>query len=122
MQVVMLIVASKYMIRGGALLLVACAVLHCLAWGRTQAIFAPAERPMAALIWFLLAIDWLVIASLWVLGASQGTGARWSLLLSSVIPIAVAVGLCLTVGPRFFPIYLQLSAAALVIAGALYMG
>ena len=123
MQVAMLIVASKYMIRGGALLLVACAVLHCLAWGRTQAIFAPAGRPMAALIWFLLAIDWLVIASLWVLlGASQGIGARLSLLLSTIVPIAVAIGLALTVGPLFFAIYLQLSAALLVILGALCMG
>jgi hypothetical protein len=121
-QVVMLIVASKYMIRGGALLLVACAVLHCLAWGRTQAIFAPAGRPMAALIWFLLAIDWLVIASLWVLGASQGIGARLSLLLSTIVPIAVAIGLGLTVGPLFFAIYLQISAALLVILGALCMG
>ena len=118
----MIIIASKYMIRGGALVLVACAVLHSLAWTRVQANFGPAGSPMAALVWFLLSIDWLIIAGLWVLGASQGTAARCSLLLSSVIPIAVAVGLCLTVGPRFFPIYLQLSAAALVIAGALYMG
>jgi hypothetical protein len=118
-----IIIASKYMIRGGALVLVACAVLHSLAWTRVQADLAPpAGRAMAALVWFLLAIDWLVIAGLWLLGASQGTGARWSLLLSSVIPIAVAVGLCLTVGPRFFPIYLLLSSAALVIVGALYMG
>jgi hypothetical protein len=118
----MITIASKYLIRGGAFLLIACAVLHSLAWTRVQADFAPAGRAMAALVWFLLSIDWLVIAGLWVLGASQGTGARWSLLLSSVIPIAVAVGLCLTVGPRFFPIYLQLSAAVLVIVGALYMG
>jgi len=60
---------------------------------------------MAALIWFLLAIDWLVIASLWVLGASQGIGARLSLLLSTIVPIAVAIGLGLTVGPLFFAIY-----------------
>ncbi len=77
---------------------------------------------MAALIWFLLAIDWLVIASLWVLGASQGIGARLSLLLSTIVPIAVAIGLGLTVGPLFFAIYLQLSAALLVILGALCMG
>jgi hypothetical protein len=118
----MIIIASKYLIRGGAFVLIACAVLHSLAWTRVQADIAPAGRAMAGLVWFLLSIDWLVIAGLWVLGAWQGTGARWSLLLSSIIPIAVALGLCLTVGPRFLPIYLQLSAAALVIVGALYIG
>jgi hypothetical protein len=118
----MIIIASKYLIRAGAFVLVACAIFHSLAWTRVQADFAPAGRAMAALVWFLLSIDWLVIAGLWVLGAAQGTAARWSLLLSTIIPIAVALGLCLTVGPRFFPIYLQLSAAVLVIAGALYMG
>jgi hypothetical protein len=56
-----------------------------------------------------------------VLGASQGTGVRASLLLSAIIPIAVAVGLCMTLGPRFFAIYVQLSAAALVVTGALGM-
>ena len=117
----MIIIASRHMIRGGAFLLTACAVLHSLAWARIQADFAPAGRAMAALVWFLLAIDWLVIAGLWVLFASQGTAARSSLLLSTIIPIAVAFGLCLTLGPRFFAIYLQLSAAALVIIGALYM-
>jgi hypothetical protein len=34
----------------------------------------------------------------------------------------VAIGLGLTVGPLFFAIYLQLSAALLVILGALCMG
>jgi hypothetical protein len=118
----MTMIASKYLIRGGALVLIACAVLHSLAWTHVQGDFAPAERPVVALVWFLLAIDWLVVAGLWVLAASQGRAARWSLLLSTIIPIAVAVGLCLTLGPGFFPIYLQLSAAALVIAGALYLG
>ena len=117
----MSIIASRYMIWGAAFLLIACAVLHCLAWMRVQADFAPAGRAMAALVWFLLAIDWLVIAGLWVLGASQGTGARASLLLSAIIPIAVSIGLFLTLGPRFFAIYVQLSAAALVIAGTLGM-
>src|ERR1700730_14332086 len=118
----MIIIASKYLIRGGAFLLIACAVLHSLAWTRVQADFGPAGRSMAALVWFLLAIDWLVIAGLWVLGASQGTGVRASLLLSAIIPIAVSIGLIVTLGPRFFAVYLQLSAAALVIVGALRMG
>jgi len=118
----MITVAGKYMIWGAAFLLIACAVLHSLAWTRVQADFAPAGRSMAALVWFLLAIDWLVIAGLWVLGASKGTGVRAWLLLSSIVPIAVAIGLVVTLGPRFFAIYLQLSAAALVIAGALRLG
>lgn len=117
----MTIITSRYLIWGAAFLLLVCAVLHSVAWMRVQADFAPAGRPMAALVWFLLAIDWLVIAGLWVLGASQGTGARASLLLSAIIPIAVAIGLCMTLGPRFFAIYVQFSAAALVIAGAMGM-
>ena len=123
LEAAMIIIASRYLIWGAAFLLIACAVLHSLAWMRVQADFAPAGagRAMAGLVWFLLAIDWLVIAGLWVLGASQGTGARASLLLSAIIPIAVAVGLCMTLGPRFFAIYVQLSAAALVVTGALGM-
>jgi hypothetical protein len=118
----MITVAGKYMIWGAAFLLTACAVLHSLAWTRVQADFGSAGRSIAALVWFLLAIDWLVIAALWVLGASQGTGVRAWLLVSTIIPIAVSIGLVLTLGPRFYAIYLQLSAAALVIAGALRMG
>jgi hypothetical protein len=122
LEAAMTMIASKYMIWGAAFLLIACAVLHSLAWMRVQADFASAGHAMAALVWFLLAIDWLVIAGLWVLGAAQGTGARASLLLSAIVPIAVSIGLVLTLGPRFFAIYVQLSAAALVIAGALRMG
>src|SRR3981189_4012099 len=98
----MIITASQYRLVALSLVLIGGAVLHSLAWTRVQADFAPAGRAMAALVWFLLSIDWLVIAGLWVLGASQGTGARASLLLSAIIPIAVAVGLCMTLGPRFF--------------------
>jgi hypothetical protein len=118
----MTMIAGKYLIRGAAFMMLVCAVLHSLAWARVQADFAAGGRATAALVWFLLAIDWLVVAGLWMLGASQGTAARWSLLVSSIIPIAVAVGLLVTFGPRFFPVYLQLSAAVLVIAGALSLG
>lgn len=110
--------SAKNLIRAAALLLFVCAVLHTLAWKRTQVDFAPEVRQMAALLWFLLGIDWLVIAGLWVVGAAQGVAARGQLLLSSVVPVAVAVGLVLTIGPHFFPIYLQLGAAVLLLLGA----
>ena len=112
------IMSGKNLILVAAFLMFACAVLHSFAWTRTQADFTPEVRQLAALLWFLLAIDWAVIAGLWVLGASQGVAARPQLLLSSVVPIAVAIGLCLTIGPRFFPVYLQLGAAGLLLLGA----
>jgi hypothetical protein len=118
----MTIVASKYLIRLGALVLIACAVLHSLAWTHMQADLGSKSRATVRLTWFLLTIDWLVIAGLWLLASSQLRGARWSLLLSSVVPISVAVGLFPIVGTRFPPIYLQLCAAALVIVGALNTG
>ena len=114
----MSIIVSKSMIWVAALLLAACALLHSLAWARIQANFTPEGRPMAALTWFLIAIDWLVIAGVWVLGARQGAAARPMLLLSAIVPIAVTIGLYMTLGPSFFAIYLQLSAGVLVAAGA----
>jgi hypothetical protein len=116
------IVASKYLIRLGALVMIACAVLHSLAWTGIQADLGSKSRATVRLAWFLLTVDWLVIAGLWLLATSKVSGPRWLLLLSSVVPISVAVGLLLIVGPRFPPIYLQLCAAALVIVGALNMG
>ena len=111
--------SAKNLIRAAALLMFLCAVLHTLAWKRAQVDFAPEARQMAALLWFLLGIDWVVISGLWAIGAAQGAVARTQLLLSSVVPIAVAIGLVLTIGPRFFPVYLQLGAAGLLMLGAM---
>ena len=110
--------SAKNLIRAAAFLMFACAVLHSLAWTRASADFSPEVRRLAALLWFLLGIDWVVVAGLWVLGASQGVAARRLLLLSVVVPVAVAVGLILTIGPLFPPIYLQLGAAGLLLLGA----
>lgn len=118
----MTLVTSQYLIRLGALILIACAVLHSLAWTRVQADLESKSRGMMRLAWFLLTIDWLVIAGLWLLASSQPRGARSSLILSAVVPLSVAAGLIPIVGIRFPAIYLQLGAAALVIAGALNMG
>ncbi|ROZ75095.1 hypothetical protein [Ramlibacter sp. WS9] len=110
--------SGKYFIWAAAFLMFACAVLHSMAWMRAQGDFSPEARPLAALLWFLLGIDWAVIGGLWVLGASKGIAARPLLLLSVVVPVSVAVGLCLTIGPGFFPVYLQLGAAGLLLLGA----
>ena len=109
--------SAKNLIRMAAFLMFVCAVLHSLAWTRAYADFSPEVRQLAALLWFLLGIDWAVVAGLWVMGASQGVAARRLLLFSAVVPIAVAVGLILTIGPLFFPIYLQLGAAGLLLLG-----
>ena len=110
--------SGKLLIWLAAAVLLACALLHSLAWARTQASFPPDARRMAALLWFLVAIDWVVFAGLWGLGASVGPAARPLLLASSVVPVAVAIGLVLTLGPGFFAIYLQLAAAALLLTGS----
>jgi hypothetical protein len=119
MAINMAIMSTKNSIRAAAFLMFACSILHLLAWARAQLGFSPEVRQLAALLWFLLGIDWAVIAGLWVLGASQGVAARRQLLLSAVVPISVAVGLVLTIGPFFYPVYLQLGAAGLLLLGAL---
>ena len=111
--------SGKHLIWLAAAMLLACAILHSLAWGRTQASFPPDARRMAALLWFLLAIDWVVFAILWSLGAGVGPAARPLLLVSLAVPIAVAIGLVMTLGPGFFAIYLQLAAAGLLLIGTL---
>ncbi|WP_176594245.1 hypothetical protein [Sphingobium sp. EM0848] len=71
------------------------------------------------MVWFLLAIDWIVFGILWLLAAQAGAAFRPLLLVSSAVPVAVAIGLCLAISPFFFPVYLQFGAALLVIVGAL---
>lgn len=112
---------AKHLIWAAAFLLGLCAVLHSLAWPRTQAEFSLPSQPLAALLWFLLAVDWLTVAGLWLMGAAKGAAARPLLLLSLVVPVAVAVGLLLTYGPGFPPVYLQLAAAGLLLLGTLHL-
>ena len=109
--------SGKHLIWLAAAVLLACALLHSLAWPRTQASFPPDVRRMAALLWFLLMIDWVVFAVLWGLGANVGPAARPLLLASAAVPVSVAIGLVFTLGPGFFAIYLQLAAAALLLIG-----
>jgi hypothetical protein len=101
--------------------MILCAILHAFAWTSTRARFPAESQSLAALLWFLLAIDWFVLGGLWFMGATGGAAMRPLLLLSSIVPVAVAIGLCLAVSPLFFPVYLQLGAAVLLIVGALRM-
>src|SRR5260370_4842693 len=74
----MIIIASKYLIRGGALVLVACAVLHSLAWTRVQADFAPAGGATGALVWVFLSVRFLVSAGRVAFGAAPGNRGAWA--------------------------------------------
>ena len=116
---IMTLITGKHMVWGGAGVLLASGVLHSLAWSKVQVGFSPDSRPLAALIWFLLAFDWLVFAAIWCVGAAIGPRARPMLLISASIPVAVVIGLCLTFGPGFYAVYLQLIAAGLLVVGSL---
>ena len=105
-------------VRLGAVLMILCAVLHMLAWSKTRAQFPAEAQGLAALLWFLLAVDWTVVGALWLLAAQSGPALRSFVMISAIVPVAVAIGLILTLGPAFFPVYLQLGAALLAIAGA----
>src|SRR5258706_4702735 len=103
--------SAKNLIRIAAFLMFVCAVLHSLAWTRAVADFSPEVRQLAALLWFLLGIDWAVVAGLWVLGASQGVGARRLLLLSAVVALSPGGGVVPARGPPLLPLYPPLSSA-----------
>jgi hypothetical protein len=111
--------SAANLIRAAAVLLILCALLHTIAWGRTRARFAGEQRSMAAMLWFLLAIDWLVLGLVWLFAATGGPQMQPLLLVMAAVPIAVAIGLCVAVSPLFPPVYLQAAAAVLLIAGAL---
>jgi hypothetical protein len=111
--------AATNLIRGAAVLLILCAVLHTISWRTTRARFPGEERSMAALLWFLLGIDWLVLGLVWVFAATGGPQMQPLLLVTAAVPIAAAIGMCVAVSPRFPPVYLQTAAAGLLIAGAL---
>ncbi len=115
----MALLTGRNLIWAAAAVQILCALLHSLAWPRIQEMFPGDARRMAMLLWFLLAIDWVVFSVVWGLGAAAGPVARPLLLASAVVPVAVAVGLVLTLGPAFFAVYLQLAAAALLLTGAL---
>ena len=115
----MTLITGKHMVWAGAGFLLGCGILHLLAWSKAQAGFSPDSRPIAALIWFLLGLDWFVFAAMWCFGAAIGPQARPMLLISAVIPVAVVIGLCFTLGPRFYAVYLQLAAAGLLVVGSL---
>ncbi len=110
---------GKHLIWLASAVLLTCTLLHTQAWSKNQSMFAPSTSRVVALLWFLLAIDWAVLAALWVLGANFGAPARPLLLISAVVPSAVAIGLVITFGPGFYPIYLQLAAVVLLLVGTL---
>jgi hypothetical protein len=111
--------SAPNLIRGAAVLLILCAVLHTIGWRSTRARFPGEERSTAALLWFLLGIDWLVLGLVWLFAATGGPQLQRLLLVTAAVPIAVAIGMCAAVSARFPPVYLQAAAAALLIAGAL---
>lgn len=74
---------------------------------------------MAALLWFLLGIDWLVLGLVWLFAATGGPQMQSLLLVTTAVPIAATIGMCVEVSPRFPPVYLQAAAAVLLIVGAL---
>jgi hypothetical protein len=111
--------SAANLIRGAAVLLILCGVLHTISWRTTRARFLGEERSMAALLWFLLGTDWLVLGLVWLFAATVGRQVQPLLLVTAAVPIAVAIGLCVAVSPRFLPVYLQTAAAVLLIAGAL---
>ncbi len=80
--------SAKSLIRAAAFLMIVCAVLHSIAWTRANADFSPEVRQLAALLWFLLGIDWIVVAGLWIVGAGQGIAARRLLLLCATEALA----------------------------------
>ncbi len=111
--------SAANLIRGAAALMILCAILHSLAWTTTRLRFPVEDRALVALVWFLLAIDWTILGGLWLIAASGGGTMRPLLLLSAVVPLAVAVGLCVVISPFFFAVYLQLGALLLLVAGTL---
>ena len=115
----MVFFSATNLIRSAAALLILCAILHSVSWKATRERFPAKEKAFAAVLWFLLAIDWVVFGCLWLIAASGGVAMQPFLLLSSVIPLAVTAGLCLTAGFTFFPMYLQLGAFLLLVAGTL---
>lgn len=111
--------SATNLIRGAAALMILCAILHSFAWTTIKARFPADEQALVALLWFLLAIDWAVFGGLWLMAASGSAAMRPLLLLSSVVPLAVTIGLCVVMGFTFFPIYLQLGVLVLLVAGTL---
>ncbi len=111
--------SATNLIRGAAVLILLCAILHSLAWTTTRMRFPADGQSLVALVWFLLAIDWVVLGGLWLIAASGGAAMRPLLLISSIIPFAVAIGLCLVISPYFFAVYLQLGALLLLVTGTL---
>ena len=111
--------SAPNLIRVAAALLILCAAMHTSGWRSTRARFPGEQRSMAALLWFLLGIDWIVLGLVWLFAATGGRPMQPLLLATAAVPIAVAIGMAATVSARFPPVYLQATAAALLIAGAL---
>jgi hypothetical protein len=104
-------------------MLAATALMHATAWGFVRTQFSGDGLEIARLLWFTLAVDWLLVAGLWFAAGYGGAALlRPLVLLSTLIPLAAAVGQFVTLGPSFFGLYLLALAGAVAILGALRMG
>jgi len=104
-------------------ILAGTAFLHAMSWGFVRTQFTGDASEIARLLWFSLAIDWMIVAGMW-LAAGYGGAAllRPLVLVSAVIPIAAAVAQFLVLGASFPGLYLLALAGAVAIIGAVRLG
>lgn len=104
-------------------MLAATALMHAVAWGFVRTQFSGDGLEIARLLWFTLAVDWLLVAGLWFAAGYGGAALlRPLVLLSTLLPLAAAVGQFVTLGASFFGLYLLVLAAAIAIIGAIRLG
>jgi hypothetical protein len=110
---------GRTLIVAGALLLILTAAVHSLGSSMVSGWLEGERRSILMAAWFLLAVDWIVVALAWLYCAWRASRSLAPIIyLTSVVPAATAVALLIAVGPGFFGIWMLLGALILATAGA----
>jgi hypothetical protein len=111
--------AARLLLALAALTLFATAALHSSGSAMVSGWLEGDKRAILQMLWFVPAVDWLVVAAIWAIVAwppdPRFAPIIW---LTSLIPLAVALMLIAAVGPNFFGIWMLLGAVALAAIGA----
>jgi hypothetical protein len=111
---------GRILVTLGALLLIATAVMHGLGGQMVSGWVSGERAAVLQALWYLPAIDWVVVALAWLAIAWTG-GIRlgWLIWLVAAIPAAAAILLVATVGAGFFGVWMLAGAVLLALLGSI---
>jgi hypothetical protein len=111
--------AARTFLAAGALLLILTAAVHSLGSSMVSGWLEGERRSILMAAWFLLAVDWIVVALVWLYCARRASRSLAPIIyLTGLVPAATAVALLIAVGPAFFGIWMLVGALILAAVGA----